>query len=157
MNEKKIEMKEIKYTILYCAFVRYYGSGTVISYGSSSNFLTSYGSGFGSTRQKVTVPTFRFQFHNTLIMAWITGYNYVQGPECSSGMGKQPPLQVTIITSILTIATFFARSTLSWEWEEDEYCVHVTFPCFSFTGSVSLGAAGPRVQPLHPSRRILAP
>jgi hypothetical protein len=46
-------MKEIKYTILYCAFVRtfvipfYYGSGTVISYGSGS----------GSTRQKDTVPT----------------------------------------------------------------------------------------------------
>ncbi len=33
------------------------GSGTVINYGSGSDFLTSYGSGFGSTRQKVTVPT----------------------------------------------------------------------------------------------------
>jgi hypothetical protein len=31
------------------------GSGTVINYGSGSDFLTSYGS--GSTRQKVTVPT----------------------------------------------------------------------------------------------------
>jgi hypothetical protein len=54
-------MKEIKYTILYCVFVRtlvipfYHGSETVISYGSGSEFLTSYGS--GSTRQKVTVPT----------------------------------------------------------------------------------------------------
>ncbi len=35
------------------------GSGTVINYGSGSNFLTSYGSrsGSGSTSQKVTVPT----------------------------------------------------------------------------------------------------
>jgi hypothetical protein len=31
------------------------GSGTVISYGSGSDFLTGYGS--GSTCQKVTVPT----------------------------------------------------------------------------------------------------
>ena len=31
------------------------GSGTVINYGSDSDFLTSYGS--GSTSQKVTVPT----------------------------------------------------------------------------------------------------
>ncbi len=37
----------------------YYGSGTVIYYGSSSgsNFLTSNGSGSGSTRQKIMVPT----------------------------------------------------------------------------------------------------
>ncbi len=54
-------MNEIKYTILYCVFVRtfvitfYYDSGTVINYGSGSNFLTSSGS--GSTRQKVPVPT----------------------------------------------------------------------------------------------------
>jgi hypothetical protein len=35
------------------------GSGTVINYGSGSDFLTSYGSGYGSgsTIQKVTVPT----------------------------------------------------------------------------------------------------
>jgi|688.fasta_scaffold2132836_1 hypothetical protein len=53
-------MKEIKYKILYCVFARtfvipfYYGSGTVpvINYGSGSN-----GSGFGSTREKVPVPT----------------------------------------------------------------------------------------------------
>ena len=34
------------------------GSGTVIKYGSGSDFLTSYGSGYGSgsTSQKVTVP-----------------------------------------------------------------------------------------------------
>ncbi len=48
-------MKEIKYTILYCVFVGtfvipfYYGAGTVINYGSGSDFLTSHGS--GSTRQ----------------------------------------------------------------------------------------------------------
>ncbi len=47
-------MKEVKYTILYCVFVRtfvipfYYGSGSVINDGFGSNFLTSYGS--GSTR-----------------------------------------------------------------------------------------------------------
>ena len=32
------------------------GSGTVINYGSGYDFLTSYGSGSGSTSQKVTVP-----------------------------------------------------------------------------------------------------
>jgi hypothetical protein len=32
------------------------GSGTVIYYGSGSDFLTSYGSCSGSTSQKVTVP-----------------------------------------------------------------------------------------------------
>jgi hypothetical protein len=32
------------------------GSGTVINYSSGSDFLTSYGSGSGSTSQKVTVP-----------------------------------------------------------------------------------------------------
>jgi hypothetical protein len=33
------------------------GSGTVINYGSGSDFFTSNGSGSGSTSQKVTVPT----------------------------------------------------------------------------------------------------
>ncbi len=35
------------------------GSGTIINYGSGSDFLTSYGSdsSSGSTSQKVTVPT----------------------------------------------------------------------------------------------------
>ena len=36
-------------------FISSSGSGTVIYYGSGSDFLTSYGS--GSTSQKVTVPT----------------------------------------------------------------------------------------------------
>jgi hypothetical protein len=36
-------------------FISSSGSGTVINYGSGSDFLSSYGS--GSTRQKVTVPT----------------------------------------------------------------------------------------------------
>ena len=40
-------------------FVSRSGSGAVIKYGSGSDFLTSYGSGYGSgsTSQKVTVPT----------------------------------------------------------------------------------------------------
>ncbi len=38
-------------------FISSSGSGTVISYGSGSYFLTSYGSGSSSTSQKVTVPT----------------------------------------------------------------------------------------------------
>jgi hypothetical protein len=33
------------------------GSGTVINYGSGSDFSTSYGSDSGSTSLKVTVPT----------------------------------------------------------------------------------------------------
>jgi hypothetical protein len=53
VNEKKV----IKYIILSS-----FGSGTVINYGSGSDFLTSYGSGSGSgsTSQKVTVPTVPF-------------------------------------------------------------------------------------------------
>ncbi len=40
-------------------FISSSGSGTVINYGSGSEFLTSYGSssGSGSTGQKVPVPT----------------------------------------------------------------------------------------------------
>ena len=50
-------MKEIKYIIL--CLVPVPEVGTVINYGSGSDFLTSYGSssGSGSTCQKVTVPT----------------------------------------------------------------------------------------------------
>jgi hypothetical protein len=43
------------------------GSGTVINYGSGSDFLTIYGSrsGSGSTSQKVTVPAAKlFQQHS---------------------------------------------------------------------------------------------
>ncbi len=42
-------MKETKYIIIY---LRSSGSGTVINYGSGSDFLSSY----GSAGQKVTVP-----------------------------------------------------------------------------------------------------
>jgi hypothetical protein len=38
-------------------FISSSGSGTVINYGSGSDFLTSYSSGSGSSSQKVTVPT----------------------------------------------------------------------------------------------------
>jgi hypothetical protein len=38
-------------------FISSPGSGTVINYGSGSDFLTNYSSGSGSTSQKVTVPT----------------------------------------------------------------------------------------------------
>ncbi len=40
-------------------FMSSFSSGTVINYGSGSDFLTSYGSGSGSgsTSQKVTVTT----------------------------------------------------------------------------------------------------
>jgi hypothetical protein len=53
-------MKQIKYTILYCelwelfVILLYYGFGTVINYGSGSDFLTSSGSGSGSTTLQVT-------------------------------------------------------------------------------------------------------
>ncbi len=36
-------------------FISGFGCGTVINYGTGSDFFTSYGS--GSTSQKVTVPT----------------------------------------------------------------------------------------------------
>jgi hypothetical protein len=47
-------MKDIKYIILCLVPVP-----EVINYGSGSDFLTSYGSGYGSgsSSQKVTVPT----------------------------------------------------------------------------------------------------
>jgi hypothetical protein len=38
-------------------FISSSGSGSVINYGSGSDFLTNYGSGSGSTSQTVTVPT----------------------------------------------------------------------------------------------------
>ncbi len=38
-------------------FISSSASGTVINYGSGSDFLTSYGSGSGSNSQKITVPT----------------------------------------------------------------------------------------------------
>jgi hypothetical protein len=38
-------------------FISSFCSGTVINYGSGSDFLTSYGSDFRSAGQKVTVPT----------------------------------------------------------------------------------------------------
>ena len=49
------------------------GSGTVINYGSGSDFLTSYGSGSvsSSTSQKVTVPTAQVPQHCFL---WILIY-----------------------------------------------------------------------------------
>ncbi len=68
-------MKEIKYTILYCVCENLWASlfngsssGTVINYGSGSDFLARYDSGSGdflarydsgsgSASQKVTVPT----------------------------------------------------------------------------------------------------
>jgi hypothetical protein len=37
-------------------FISSSGSGTIINYGSGFKFLTSYGSGSGSTSQKVTAP-----------------------------------------------------------------------------------------------------
>jgi hypothetical protein len=38
-------------------FIYSSGSGTVINYGSGSDFFTSFGTGSGSTRQKVTALT----------------------------------------------------------------------------------------------------
>ncbi len=50
MNEKKLnEGNQIH------KFISSFDSGTIINYGS--DFLTSYGSGSGSTSQKITVPT----------------------------------------------------------------------------------------------------
>ncbi len=52
-EQKKFLMKVISIH----NFISSSGSGTVINYGSGSDFLTSYGYGSGSTSQKVTVPT----------------------------------------------------------------------------------------------------
>ena len=55
-KEKMISF--IKFIVFVGTFVIpfYYGFGTVINYGYGSNFLTSFDTGSGSTRQKVTVP-----------------------------------------------------------------------------------------------------
>jgi hypothetical protein len=60
------------------------GSGTVINYGSGSDFLTSYGSGYGSgsTSQKVTVPTVPVP----VPQHWLWGH-----PQGSKGERTQPP------------------------------------------------------------------
>ncbi len=50
-------------------FISRSGSGTVINYGSGSDFLTSYSSGSDSTRQKLRF--LRFRFHNTAQTALI--------------------------------------------------------------------------------------
>jgi hypothetical protein len=52
VNEKNVNEGNQIYNFMSSS-----GSGTVINYGSGSDFLTSYGSGSGSTSQKVTVPT----------------------------------------------------------------------------------------------------
>ncbi len=48
------------------------GSGTVINYGSGSDFFTSYGSGYGSgsTSQKVTVPTVPVPVPQHCLQTW---------------------------------------------------------------------------------------
>ncbi len=57
-------------------FISSSGSGTVINYVSGSDILTSYGSGSGSTRQKVTVPTVPVPQHWTDdILKWRTLIN----------------------------------------------------------------------------------
>ncbi len=71
MTKISNELNQIHYFILcvcenFCETI-FYGSETVINYGSDSDFLTSYGSGSdfltsygpgsGSTQQKVTVST----------------------------------------------------------------------------------------------------
>ncbi len=52
------------------------GSGSVINYGSGSNFLTSYssGSGSGSKSQKVTVPTVPVQVPVPVPQHCMVGY-----------------------------------------------------------------------------------
>jgi hypothetical protein len=47
--------KKLNEVIQIHNFISSFGSGTVTNYGSSSDFLTIYGS--GSASQKVTVPT----------------------------------------------------------------------------------------------------
>ncbi len=50
-------MKKLNEVYQIHNFISSSGSGTVINYGSGSDFLTRYDSGSGSTGQKVTVPT----------------------------------------------------------------------------------------------------
>ncbi len=52
-------------------FISSSGSGTLINYGSGSEFLTSYGSGSGSTSQKVTIPV---PVPQRCISVLLTGY-----------------------------------------------------------------------------------
>jgi hypothetical protein len=76
------------------------GSGTVINYGSGSDFLTSYGSGYGSgsgsSCQKVTVPTVpvpvpQHCFFYIGCFTIVADPNYFDdvGVRCGSGSGSE--------------------------------------------------------------------
>ena len=55
------------------------GSGTVINYGSGSDFLTSYGSGQVPLVKKLLFLRFRFRFHNTDYEGINTVFTLAQG------------------------------------------------------------------------------
>ncbi len=60
-------------------FISSSGSGTVINYGSGSDFSTSYGS--GSTSQKVTVPTVPVPQHWRQVLnnhSKLSGHRYIE-------------------------------------------------------------------------------
>jgi hypothetical protein len=68
-------MKDVKYTILYCVFVRtfviqfYYDTGTVINYnsGSGSNFLTVTVPVLVPQGKKLRFLWFRFRFQKIFV------------------------------------------------------------------------------------------
>jgi hypothetical protein len=57
-------------------FISSFGSGTVINYGSGSDFLTSYGSGSGSASQNVTAPQANFTFKIFIQKPTLTNFSY---------------------------------------------------------------------------------
>ncbi len=63
------------------------GSRTVINYGSGSDFLTSYGSGYGSgsTSQKVTVPTVPVPRHCRTVPLNAANFNTIKPEVEQSG------------------------------------------------------------------------
>jgi hypothetical protein len=68
------------------------GSGTVINYGSSSDFLTSYGSGYGSgsTSQKVTVPSVPVPVPQHCLKPSLLGKKKPKKPQKTQKTQKKP-------------------------------------------------------------------
>ena len=142
------------------------GSGTVINYGSGSDFLTSYGSGSGSTSQKVTVATVPvpvpqhwlwihielFCFHNVCSNVADPDPNpYVFGPRgsgsgsigerCGSGSGSfYEQSKIVIKPRFLLLCDFFF-TFYPWKMIEMYLQGFSNFFCLlieGFTGSTPL-------------------
>jgi hypothetical protein len=108
------------------------GSGSVINYGSGSDFLTSYSSGSGSKSQKVTVPTVpvpvpQHWFYDfierekketcgEILNERLKSFSTITGlPWISSGIGSgQPCTGIQNHSKIRQAQPFFSRPSTYW-------------------------------------------